>query len=66
MKATMSNFVLFSFDLLLAVVGYVSFALKRKILCNYYFLLKRKKLSRQPNTFIARCSATMNFSKLLL
>ena len=55
----LSNIVIFIFDRLLAVVGHVSFALKQKMLRVYYFLLKRKKLLRQPNTNGNRCNVSL-------
>ena len=49
MQLNLSNVVVFIFDNLLAVVGYVLFALKQKMLSIYYFLLKQNKLLGQPN-----------------
>ena len=43
MKPNLSNVVVFIFDRPLAAVGHVSFASKQKMLCIYYFFLKRKR-----------------------
>ena len=53
MKPNMSDVVIFIFDRLLAIVEHVSFALKQKMLCIYYFLLKRKKLLGQANIWMS-------------